>query len=69
MALAERVATLSGKREEEGERRGENDYENRERRGEVVWMVVVVVRNSERGVFVSVSSNDDEHSYGGTLAD
>ena len=61
MALAERVATLSGKREEEG-RRGENDYENRERSGEVVWMVVVVVRNSERGVFVSVSSNDDEHS-------
>lgn len=32
-------------------------------------MVVVVVRNSERGVFVRVSSNDDEHSYGGTLAD
>ena len=28
-------------------------------------MVVVVVKNSERGVFVT--SNDDEHSYVGAL--
>lgn len=25
-------------------------------------MVVVVVKNSERGMFVSVAPNDDEHS-------
>ncbi len=31
------------------------------RKREVVWMVVVVVKNSERGVFVS--SNDDGHRY------
>ena len=61
MALAESVATLKASWEGGGwgERRGENDYENRERRGEGEEMVVGVVNNSERGVFVA--PDDDEH--------
>ena len=60
MALAVRVATLKPVwGDKEAERRGENDYENRERRGEGEEMVVGVVNNSERGVFVA--PDDDEH--------
>ena len=49
-----------GGKEEKEERRERLGKQGK--KGEVVGMVVVVVKNSERGAFVAVE--DDEHSYG-----
>ena len=49
--------------------RRENDYENRERKGKGGWeMVVGVVKNSERGVFV-VPCDDEHRSCASSSAD
>ena len=53
----------AGRGEIRGRRKGGNDYGNRERRRKSSGGSLVVVKNSERGMFVGVAPNDDEHSY------